>query len=154
MAVLMSRMAAVRSHRTHERQTAPTLPKTAKELLQSAAAASFEQAMRLSRRDVRPHCPITVEVQKVAGVAGVKGLLTDLGGSATVFLPLRWLNRVWLRGMTLVNGFFVINADSEAPAIDLSGQAVRWERQASGSSVPIVADCSLVRRDGTWGLLW
>jgi hypothetical protein len=154
IAGLMARMAEVRNHRAHERRAAPKLPRTAQELLQSAAAPSFEQAMRWSRRDLRPHCSITVEVQKVSDVPGVKGLLSANSGSATVFLPLRWLNSVWLRGMSLVNGFFVINADSEAPAIDLSGQAVRWERQPSGSSVPVVADCALVRRDGTWGLLW
>ncbi len=128
----------------------------AQELLQAGAAPAFEEAMRHSRRDLRPYASITVEVwkQKADESLLLKGNLTSTGGFAALSLPVSWLNAVWRRGLAIVEGHFVLGVDGSAPAGELTGEAVIWERQLGNSSVPVTAPCSLRRLDGRWRLSW
>ncbi len=128
----------------------------AQELLQAAAAPAFEEAMRHSRRDLRPYASITVEIwkQKADELALLKGNLTSTGGFAALSLPASWLNRVWRRGFAIVEGHFVLDADGSAPATESAGEAVIWNRQLGNNSVPVAAPCSLRQLDGRWRLFW
>ncbi len=128
----------------------------AQELLQQAAAPAFEEAMRHSRRDLRPYASLTVEVWKQTAneLPLLKGNLTSTGGFAALSLPVSWLNRIWRRGLAIVEGHFVLGVDGSAPASELTGEAVIWERQLGNSSVPVTAPCSLRRLDGQWRLSW
>jgi hypothetical protein len=156
MLALLTKMGRIRSERLAHRPAAPSRSTDIEAKLQTAAAALFEQAMRRSRRDLRPYATLTVEVWKQPAAEGptVNGSLDSGGGFAAVFLPVRWLNRVWLRGLALVDGHFIADVDAGAPASELQGEAVRWDRQPNGSSLPVLADCSLVRRGLNWELLW
>ncbi len=133
-------------HRKHDAQ----------DVLQRAAAPAFEEAMRRSRRDLRTYASITVEVWKHGpGEAPLlKGNLTSNGGFAALSLPVSWLNRVWCRGLALVDGHFVVGVDGSAPESEMTGEAVIWERQLGNSSSPVTAPCSLRRLDGQWQLAW
>jgi hypothetical protein len=109
--------------------------------------------MRASRRDQRPWAPITVECRKGLAAEGpaVSGSLDGNGGFASLSLPVSWLNRVSRRGLAVVGGHFVLGVDLAAPATELTGQAVRWERRPGGASAPVVAPCSIRRWEG-WEL--
>jgi len=128
----------------------------AQELLQQAVAPAFEEAMRHSRRDLRPYASITVEVwkQKADELPLLKGNLTSTGGFAALSLPVSWLNRIWRRRLAIVEGHFVLGVDGSAPTSELTGEAVIWMRQLGNNSVPVAAPCSLRRLDGQWRLSW
>jgi len=64
------------------------------------------------------------------------------------------MNRVWVRGLALVDGHLVLSVDRPAPCTDLAARVVRWERQRAGPSVPIVASCWIKRIGGHWTLSW
>jgi hypothetical protein len=124
--------------------------------LRLAAAPAIEAAMRASRRDLRPWAPISVECWKrrPGDEPLVSGSLEGTGGFASLSLPVSWLNRVSGRGLAVVGGHFVIEVDRAAPATELTGQAVRWERGPGGASVPVAAPCSIRRWPEGWELTW
>jgi hypothetical protein len=156
MLALLTTMARIRADRLAHRPASPSRSTDIDARLHSAAAELIEQAMRRSRRDLRPYATLTVEVWKQPAAEGpaIKGSLDSAGGFAAVFLPVRWLNQVSLRGLALVDGHFIVDVDAGAPATELQAQAVRWERQPNGSSLPVLAGCTLLRRGCSWELLW
>lgn len=113
--------------------------------------------MRRTRRDVRPYASIQVECQRRRPDEPLvlEGALDGTGGSLALSLPASWLNWVWKRGLAVVDGHFVLDVDRPAPAVELEGLAVRWERRPAGTSAPCAVPCRLSRRaDRTWTLAW
>lgn len=128
----------------------------AEERLRRAAVPACEAAIRAARRDLRPWAPITVECRKAKanGRPLAEGSLHAGGGTAALWLPVGWLNRVACRGLAVVEGHFVAWVDQQAPATLLTGLAVRWERRRDGSSRPLLIPCSIRRWPAGWELRW
>ena len=149
----------VHADRRRQRQPSvrarPTTP-TPEERLQAAAVPALEQAMRQAQAYLRPQASITVGCWKdVPGEPPVlQGDLTSRGGFVAVSLPLRWLNRVWARKLAVVDGHFVLDVDAPAPATDVRGDVLRWQRGLGGHTVPTAVPCRIVRRGGVWQLIW
>jgi hypothetical protein len=113
--------------------------------------------MRRARRDLRPYATFTVECwRRHPGERPLlHGSLHSGGGALALSLPVSWLNRVWNRGLAVVDGHFVLDVDRGPPATELEGRAIRWERRLAGHSSPAAVACSLRRDgDGGWRLAW
>jgi hypothetical protein len=153
---LLDEASQVGRARRAARTEVPRSRPTAEERLQCAALPALEEAVRGSQRYLRPDAPIRVGCWKQS--AGewrvLDGELTSRGGFVVVSLPARWLNRVWARGLARVEDCFVLDADAPAPATELSGEVLRWERRLGGHAVPVAARCSIARRAGSWQLAW
>jgi hypothetical protein len=156
MAVMLDEAGRVRGSRRERPAEAPGSTPAAEERLQTAALPALEESVRGSQPYLRPDAAIRVGCWKQS--AGewriLDGELTSRGGFVVVSLPVRWLNRVWARGLARVEDHFVLDADAPAPATELSGEAVRWERRLGGHAVPVAARCSITRRAGRWQLAW
>lgn len=135
----------------------PRRPVPAEERLQAAVVPACREAMRRARRDLRSYASLTVECSKRGPGEGplLHGSLDGSRGTLTLSLPVSWLNRVWSRGLAVVGGHFVLDVDRPAPATELQGTAVCWERRAAGRSVPAAVPCSLTwDRVRGWDLTW
>jgi hypothetical protein len=112
--------------------------------------------MRQAQGHFRPDAALSVGCwkQSPGEFPILQGDLTSRGGFVTLSLPVRWLNRVWKRGLACVDGAFVLDVDRPAPATELSGEAVRWERRLGGHTVPVAAPCKIRRQAGRWQLAW
>jgi hypothetical protein len=145
-----------RATRQQRRAEAPQPKPTPDQRLQAAVQPAMREAMRWAQGHLRPDATLTVSCWKdrPGEPAVLQGSLTSRGGFVTVSLPVRWLNRVWMRGLSCLDGSFVLEVDAAAPATDLSGTAVRWERHVGGHLVPVVASCRIRRVDGRWRLSW
>ena len=131
-------------------------PPGIEERLQAAAAPSCQEAMRQARRDLRPYASFVIECWKRSPTEPVllKGTLDSTGGTLALSLSADWLNRVWTRGLAVVDGHFVLEVDRPAPATELEGWVIRWERRVAGPSTPSAAPCYLRRDGGRWALFW
>jgi hypothetical protein len=138
------------------RKPKPAPERPAELRLQTAVAQACEVAMRRSRRDIRPYATITVECWKrrEGEEALLNGSLDSGGGALALSLPVSWLNRVWARGLAVVDGHFVLEVDQPAPARELEATVIRWERRLAGRSTASAAPCQLRRTDGGWTLCW
>jgi len=146
-----------RERRMRGQATRRAEPASAEERLQQAVAAACEVAIRRSRRDLRPYASLRIECwrRRADEEPLLKGVLDATGGFLALSLPVSWLNRVWKRGLAVVDGHFVLDVDRPAPAVEAEGLAVRWERRVAGPSVPAAVPCSLRRLpDRTWTLAW
>jgi hypothetical protein len=84
------------------------------------------------------------------------GLVDKAGGWAAASLPATWLVDVWARGLTLVEGCFVLAVIGwdEYPH-RLQVVAARWERRLQEGSTPVIEPAVVVPRDtGGWTLRW
>jgi hypothetical protein len=73
---------------------------------------------------------------------------------ATLSIPMRWLADVWCRGVSLVDGCFVLQVlESRSEGTALRVRAVRWERRDK-ALVPVVASALVVYVDDAWSLAW
>jgi hypothetical protein len=139
-----------RDHPFEGRRYTPTI----EERLEAAVRPSIEKAMREVLPHIRDTAPISVGVWKdVPDEPRVlQGSLTTRGGFVAMSLPINWLNRVGLRGLAFVDGFFVLDVDQPAPATDLRATIVRWERQFGGHSNPVAKPARIRRLAGAWEL--
>jgi hypothetical protein len=156
MAELLEEAAQVRSSRRTDRES-PLRARPARDfVLQSAAVPAIHEAVRRSRAHLRSYGELTVKCWRQAPgtPAHIAGHVGKFGGFVSVSLCLTWLNRVWLRDLANVDGCFVLEVDAAAPATQLRGQAVRWERRAGGDSVPVAAACLLFKQGREWRLAW
>jgi hypothetical protein len=148
---------AVRMERKFRQPPPAPAPLSGEARLQAAAAPAAEEAMRRCRRDLRPYATFTVGCwrQKPDEERLINGYVDSTGGTLAMSLPLSWLNRIWCRGLAVVQGHLVLEVDHPAPATELEGWAVRWERRLAGRSTPIAAPCLLRRGvNGFWALSW
>lgn len=147
----------VQRERRLRRPRPPAPPPAAETRLQAAAAPACEAAMRQARRDLRPYATFTVECwrRRPGERPLLHGSLHSAGGAIALSLPVSWLNRVWSRGLAVVDGHFVLEVDRAAPAAELEGWAIRWERRLAGRSTPSAVRCNLRRGgDRRWTLAW
>lgn len=157
MTGVLGQISEVRRERRVRRVSREHRPQQPEDRLQGAVAAAAEEAMRRSRRDLRPYASLEIECwrRRPDEAPLLKGVLDGTGGFLAVSLPVSWLNRVWARGMAVVDGHLVLEVDRPAPAVDLEAVAVRWERRVAGPSVPAAVPCRLHRgADRTWTLAW
>jgi hypothetical protein len=126
------------------------------QLLQAAAGPALEVAMRAAQGHFRPAATLSVGCwrQYPGEIPILDGDLTSKGGFVAISLPVRWLNRVWKRGLACVDGAFVLDVDGTAPATDLSAAAVRWEPRLGGHVVPVATPCAIRKEGGRWQLTW
>jgi hypothetical protein len=152
--VLASAWEVRRERQLRKPKPAPARP--AELRLQAAVAPACEEAMRRSRRDIRPYATITVECWKrgVGEAALLNGSLDSGGGALALSLPVSWLNRVWARGLAVVDGHFVLEVDQPAPARDLEATVIRWERRLAGRSTASAVPCQLRSAGDGWTLCW
>jgi hypothetical protein len=138
------------------RKPKPAPDRPAEQRLQAAVAPACEEAMRRSRRDIRPYATITVECWKrgLGEAALLNGSLDSGGGALALSLPVSWLNRVWVRGLAVVDGHFVLEVDQPAPARELEATVIRWERRLAGRSTASAVPCQLRRGVDGWTLCW
>lgn len=157
MTGVLGQVSEVRRERRVRRGSRQRQSPAAEDRLQRAVGAAAEEAMRRSRRDLRPYASLQIECWRRRPDEGplLKGVLDGTGGFLAVSLPVSWLNRVWARGLAVVDGHLVLEVDRPAPAVDLEAVAVRWERRVAGPSVPAAVPCRLHRgADRTWTLAW
>jgi hypothetical protein len=152
--VLVAAWDVRRQRQFRKEKPAPDRPAEAR--LQAAVAPACEEAMRRSRRDLRPYATVTVECWKRGpGEASLlNGSLDSGGGALALSLPVSWLNRVWARGLAVVDGHFVLEVDQPAPARELEATVIRWERRLAGRSTASAVPCQLRRSDDGWTLCW
>jgi hypothetical protein len=134
--------------------SAPARPSPA-EALEAAVVPALERAIRESHPPLRAHAPISIGCWKdVPGEPAVlQGSLTSRGGFIAVSLPVRWLIRVWCRGMAVIDAHFVLDVDAPAPATELGGHVLEWQKQLGGHAIPTARACGITRRDGAWRLV-
>jgi hypothetical protein len=123
--------------------------------LEAAVVPSLECAIRMSHPQLRPDAPISVGCWKDVPdePAVLQGNLTRRGGFVAVSLPVRWLTRVWCRGMAVVDAHFVLDVDAPAPATELGGHVIEWQKQLGGHATPTARACRIARREGAWSVL-
>jgi hypothetical protein len=143
--------AARRSRRTGGRQR--PVPE---QLLQAAAAPALEESMRHAQGRFRPAAALSIGCwrQSPGEIPILDGDLTSRGGFVALSLPVRWLNRVWKRGLACVDGVFVLDVEGTAPATDLRAAALRWEPRLGGHAVPVATPCRIRKGAGRWRLTW
>lgn len=88
----------------------------------------------------------------------LRGQMDSVGVRASATLGVGWMVHVLARGLAVADGAFVVEVvDERLGAGEESAlvRAVRWERQAGGTALPVTAR-ALARRqaDGTWRLDW
>ena len=125
-------------------------------MLQARVEPALREALRWSRANLRSYASLTVECGRTTSgdVPTIEGYISSLGGFVNVSMRVHWLNRVWRRGLAVVDSYFVLDVDAPAPATNLRGTAVVWERRSGGGSVPVTRPCLVWKQDETWHLAW
>jgi hypothetical protein len=157
MTEVLGQVSEVRRERRVRSGSRPRQALGAEDRLQHAVAPAAEAAMRRSRRDLRPYASLEIECwrRRADEAPLLKGVLDGTGGFLAVSLPVSWLNRVWARGLAVVDGHLVLEVDRSAPELDLEAVAVRWERRVAGPSVSAAVPCRLHRgANRAWTLTW
>ena len=118
---------AVRRERRFRRPLPPRQPPDLEQRLQAAVAPACQQGMRRARRDLRAYATFTIECWKRVPDEPLllKGMLDSTGGTLALSLSADWLNRVWIRGLAVVDGHFVLDVDRPAPATELEASVIR-----------------------------
>jgi hypothetical protein len=155
MGAILAQAAEVRAARWSRPGGVPARP-VPEQLLQAAAAPALEESMRSAQGHFRPAATLSVGCwrQSPGEIPILDGDLTSRGGFVAISLPVRWLNRVWKRGLACVGGVFVLDVDGTAPATDLRAAAVRWEPRLGGHVVPVATPCAIRKEAGRWQLTW
>ena len=102
---------------------------------------------------------------RVLGAAAVKLLRSDhapamegridrVAVRASASLVARWITEVWARGVTVVDGAFVLEVTEAVSRSELRVRAVRWEPGADGVLVPVDGPATLSYRGQAWWLEW
>lgn len=82
----------------------------------------------------------------------LRGCLTSDDGQLLLSLELSWLNRVWRRGLSPIDGNFVIQVDQPAPATTLTGEVLQWEPGPHDCLHPVARQCEIHRTTTGWRL--
>jgi hypothetical protein len=124
--------------------------------LRSRVEPALREALRRSRAHLRSYASLSIECTRCApgDQSSVEGYVSAFGGFVKLALNVRWLNRVWLRGLACVDSYFVLDVDAPAPATALRGTAIRWERRSGGAAVPVATPCALLKLGLEWHLAW
>ena len=136
--------------RTHARHVESSLT--------AIAAPLFEQSARRWRANMKPYAVFVAESWLLApGEQPMCAAWADSGGAhAALSLPVSWFTDVWARGISLVDGCFVLGlAETPRDETHLQVLALRWERQGREISRSVTAPALVTRAgDGEWRLRW
>jgi hypothetical protein len=156
MADLLTDIGQLRRRRHNENTSTPFPRRPLEAIFKNAVEPAVRDAVRRSRARLRAYGDLTIEcVRQPPGArAQIEGRIGKFGGFVRVSVGMNWLNRIWQRGLADVGGYMVLQVDVPAPATQLRGQAVRWDRRHAGDSVPTAAECLLFKQDGEWHLAW
>jgi hypothetical protein len=124
------------------------------DLVRACAVPAVEENMRRWRgpRSARQWLSVECHPFEGAGPPSVEGSIDDHGGQAIVRLPLRWLVDVWARNATFVDDCFVLAA-RRIDGATLSVVLLRWDRDLSTRSFPVIAEGTAKRVGDHWRLL-
>jgi hypothetical protein len=118
------------------------------------AAPCIEDSVRSWRRSFGWHSSIECWVTEPGGIPSISGYANKARAVVAASVPLSWLRDVWAPRITIVDGCFVLDV-LERDGSTLTVSAVRWIRQPSGISVPLVGRAQTTRREqGGWFLHW
>lgn len=122
-------------------------------LVRACAVPAVEENMRRWRgpRAARQWLSVECHPFEGAGPPSVHGSIDDHGGRAVVRLPLHWLVDVWARNATLVDDCFVLAA-GRLDGATLSVVLLRWDRDLSARSFPVISEGTAKRIGDHWRL--
>ena len=96
----------------------------------------------------------TVQVVQGDRPSTVSGRIDGVAVRASVSLVPRWITDVWVQGISLVDGAFVLEVVDAVSRSELRVRAVRWEPGASGVRNAVDAPARLSYRGQAWRLAW
>jgi hypothetical protein len=153
MLEIIGRAEALRDERRAAANASIQQPVDAEELLRRKAIPALEQSVRRASVALWSDAPIMTECWKQRQGQGL-ALLGSVGqswGFVFISLPISWLNRVWRRGIAIIDGRFIISVDQCAPATELKCDSISWVAAPGDSLAPVVSSCVLQRpRGGQW----
>jgi hypothetical protein len=122
-------------------------------VLEACAVPAIEDSIRAWRgpRASRQWFFVECHPFEGAGPRSISGSVDDHVGLAAVTLPLTWLVDVWARNAALIDDCFVLAA-FRRDGTTLAVEVVRWERDASGRSRPVIASGTAKRTGDHWRL--
>ncbi len=124
------------------------------QVLTACAVPAVEESIRRWRGPRASRQWFFVECHPFEGIGPtcIGGSVDDHVGLATVSLPLQWLVDVWARNAALIDDCFVLSA-RRIDGVTLSVEVVRWERDATARSFPVIERGTAKRTGDHWRLL-
>ena len=118
----------------------------------------FEWSARCARRNLKPYAISLLEAWLcLPGEEPTCAAWADSGGIyGALSLPLSWFTDVWMRGIALVDGCFVLGVrDLSGDEQSLRVLALRWAREGLETSKSVEAPALVTRARGEdWHLVW
>lgn len=84
----------------------------------------------------------------------VTGRMDRVAVRASASLVGRWITDVWVSGIAVVDGAFVLGVTDAVSRSELRVRAVRWEPGEGGAMGPVDAPARLSYRGTAWRLAW
>ena len=146
------------ARRWHDAEYRRTRVERVESALTAVVDPLFEQSVRHWRRNVSPAATFVIDLhlltpgEQPSCVATVR----TIRAFAALSVPVDWFVDIWGRGLAVVDGCFVLGRTRyRRDEKELSVLAVRWQRDAAGSSRAIAAPAVVTRAsDGAWTLQW
>lgn len=82
------------------------------------------------------------------------GRIDKVAVRASASLVARWITEVWVKGIAVVDGAFVLEVTDAVSRSELRVRAVRWEPGRGGELAPVDAPARLSYRGTSWQLAW
>lgn len=96
----------------------------------------------------------TVQVLRSDQPSALTGRIDKVAVRAAAALVPRWITDVWVKGIAVVDGAFVLEVVDPVSRVDLRVRAVRWEPGNAGELNPVDAPARLSYRGQAWRLAW
>ena len=96
----------------------------------------------------------TVQVVRSDQPSALTGRIDRVAVRASASLVPRWITDVWVKGIAVVDGAFVLEVVDAVSREELAVRAVRWEPGDAGVLVPVDAPARLSYRGQAWRLAW
>ncbi len=96
----------------------------------------------------------TVQVLRSDQPSALSGRMDRVAVRASASLVPRWITDVWVKGIAVVDGAFVLEVADAVSRSDLRVRAVRWEPGDGGVLNPVDAAATLSYRGQAWRLAW
>jgi len=95
-----------------------------------------------------------VTVRRSDQPSALTGRLDGVAVRASASLVGRWITDVWVKGIAVVDGAFVLEVTEPVSRSELRVRAARWEPGGGGVLVPVDAPARLSYRGTAWRLAW
>lgn len=96
----------------------------------------------------------TVQLLRSDQAPAIVGRMDRVAVRASASLVPRWITDVWVKGIAVVDGAFVLEVSDAVSRSDLRVRAVRWEPGDGGELNPVDAPARLSYRGQAWRLAW